>query len=87
MDKVIREKLYRTRNDVNLTKMITDYVGNTCDKCGKESKCPLKYVMSFNKDKGNYQFYDIPGGNYHLKKFCKACCWSKASSAKIYIEI
>jgi len=48
MDKVIREKLYRTRNDVNLTKMITDYVGNTCDKCGKESKCPLKYVMSFN---------------------------------------
>lgn len=33
MDKVIREKLYRTRNDVNLTKMITDYVGNTCDKC------------------------------------------------------
>ena len=87
MDKVIREKLYRTCNDVNLTKMITDYVGNTCDKCGKESNQPLKHVMSFNKDKGNYAFIDAPDANYHLKKFCKACCWSKASSAKIYIEI
>jgi len=87
MDKVIRDKLYNTHNDANLTNIITNYIGNICQKCGKESHQPLKHVMSFNKDKGNYAFIDVPGANYHLKKFCKQCCYSRASSTKIYIEI
>ncbi len=87
MEKAIIDKLYNTDNDANLTKIITDYVGNTCDKCKKESDEPLRFVMSFNKEKGNYQFYDAPDADYKLKKFCKNCCYCRASSAKIYIEV
>ena len=45
MDKAIEDKLYDTDNDVNLTKIITNYIGNICDKCGLESEDePLRFV-------------------------------------------
>ncbi|SVA44159.1 uncharacterized protein METZ01_LOCUS97013 [marine metagenome] len=88
MDKAIEDKLYDTDNDVNLTKIITNYIGNICDKCGLESEDePLRFVISFDKKYGNYRFYDLPKADYKLKKFCRKCCQSKASAAPIYIEI
>jgi len=84
--KIIEEKLLRTGNDKYISKNINEFIGkNCCQKCFKNSDSPLRNVMSLNS-KCDYQFRDLPGSKYILKKFCKDCCHSKASSVKIYIE-
>ena len=88
LKKLIQEILLQNGNEKYLAKNINEYVGkNCCQKCCKNSKSVLRNVISFDKSKGDYQFRDLPGAKYVLKKFCKRCCYSKASSAKIYIEI
>ena len=88
LQKLIQEILLQNGNEKYLAKNIKDFVGeNCCDKCNKSVKYPLTQVISFNKSKGTYDFKDLPGANYVLKKFCKKCIYSRASSAKIYIEI
>lgn len=88
LQKLIEEILLQKGNEKYLAKTIQEYIGeNCCQKCYKNSKYPLKNVISFDKTKGDYEFRDLPGANYVLKKFCDRCCYSKASSAKIYIEI
>ena len=87
LQKLIQEILLQNGNEKYLANHINEYVGkNCCDKCHKSIKYPLIHVISFNKKKGSYDFRDLPGANYVLKKFCKRCIYSRASSAKIYIE-
>ena len=84
---LIQQILLQNGNEKNLAKTINEYVGkNCCQKCLKNSDSVLRNVISFDKSKGDYQFRDLPGAKYVLKKFCKKCCYSKASSTKIYIE-
>ena len=87
LEKLIENVLIKSGNERHIAKNINQYLGNTCDKCHKHSEEPLTIVMSFDKSKGSYIFTDLPGANYKLKKFCRRCCSSRASSAKIYIEI
>ena len=85
---IIKEKLLQTKNDKNLSKYIIEFIGdNCCQKCYEHCDYPLTNVLSFDKTKGDYQFRDLPGANYILKKFCKKCIRGRASSCKIYIEI
>ncbi len=88
LQKLIQEILLQNGNEKYLANNIREYVGkNCCQKCFNNSDSPLRNVMSFDHSKGDYQFRDLPGAKYILKKFCKNCCHSKATSAKIYIEI
>jgi hypothetical protein len=88
IDNILKEKLLQTNNEKFLIKNIKNFIGNNCcEKCYISVKYPLKNVISFDKSNGDYQFHDLPGANYILKKFCKKCCYSKTSSAKIYIEL
>ena len=88
MNELITEKLLQSGNDKYLVNNIREFLGeNCCDKCHTSVKYPLTNVMSFNQNKGTYDFKDLPGANYVLKKFCKNCCRCKASTAPIYIEI
>ena len=87
IQKIIENTLMNSGNEKYIAKNINQYLGNICDKCDKQSEQPLTIVMSFDKSKGSYRFTDLPGANYKLKKFCKGCCYSRASPAPIYIEI
>jgi len=87
IEKLIENVLTNTGNDKYIAKNINQYLGNICNKCYKHSEHPLTIVISFDKKKGSYKFTDLPDANYKLKKFCKRCCCSRASSAPIYIEI
>jgi hypothetical protein len=88
MESLIKKILLQNKNEKYLAKNIIEFVGeNCCQKCYKNSKEPLTIVISFDKSKGSYYFIDLPGANYKLKKFCKKCTYSRASQAKIYIEV
>lgn len=88
IDEILKNKLLQTNNEKYLIKDIKKFIGNNyCHKCHENVKYPLTHVISFNKSKGDYYFTDLLGANYILKKFCKKCCYSKASQAKIYIEV
>jgi len=87
LEKLIENVLIKSGNERHIAKNINQYLGNICDKCHKHSEERLTIVMSFNQNKGNFRFTDLPDADYKLKRFCRKCCWSKASSAKIYIEI
>ena len=67
MDLLIKKILLKKENEKKKKKNIKEFVGNNCcQKCYKNSKKPLTYVMSFNKSKGSYFFIDLPGANYKL---------------------
>lgn len=83
---LIEEKLINSGNERYIANIIINFIGKECDKCKSICDYPLTHVMSFNR-KGNYKFHDLPGANYKLKKFCQKCCYSRASSAPIYIEV
>jgi hypothetical protein len=88
MESLIQKILLQNKNEKHLGKKIIEFVGeNCCQKCYKNSKEPLIIVISFDKSKGCYNFTDLSGANYKLKKFCKKCIYSRASQAKIYIEV
>jgi len=72
-------------NDENVSDIILSYL-KTCQKCYKEVN-ELYNVISFGNGKRHYKFKDVPGVDLELKKFCKRCCESKASTANICVEI
>jgi len=85
---LIEQKLYQTNNDKNIAKHIFSFLPTyQCQKCYKhvDSQRDLYLTMSFTK--GTYEFRNIKGSNYCLKKFCRECCRSKSSSVPIYVEI
>jgi len=85
---VVEQKLLMSRNDKNIAPFIMSFLPeHQCQKCYKhvEKSQDLYVTMSFTR--GTYNFRNIKGSNYCLKKFCKDCCRSKASSVPIYVEI
>lgn len=85
--KMLIEKLISSNNESLIINEIFEYLGNECEKCHMLSDKKLFYVLSFNDGVKNYNFRDVNGTKYGLKKFCEKCIFSKASPCKIYVEI
>lgn len=85
--KILIDKLINSNNESLIINEIFKYLGNECQKCHLLSNKKLINVISFNDGVRDYNFRDIKGTKYGLKKFCEKCIFSKASQCKIYVEI
>ena len=85
--KIIKQIIYKSKNDKYITENIMNFIFNKCNRCNKNTKKNLTYVISFNDGIKNYNFRDIDGTKYGLKKFCNECIYCNAFPCKIYVEV
>lgn len=85
--KIIKKLIEKSKNDQYISKNIMNFIYNDCDRCHKKTEKTLTVVMSFNDGIRNYNFKDLKGTKYKLKKFCDECIWCNASPCKIYVEV
>ncbi len=69
----------------DIVNIIITYLGNECDKCKEITTKSLIIGLSFQN--GTYDFKDIKGSKYVLKKFCDKCIYCRCSPVPIYVEI
>lgn len=85
--KILKEIIYKSKNDEYISKTIMEFLYNECNRCHKNVKKDLTVVLSFNDGIRDFNFKDRVGTKYGLKKFCDECIWGKASPCKIYVEV